>query len=81
MKLDLIMLDLLRLDLLRLDLMNTPERTESLDYEPSRGKKLLSGVVPEGLESHCRARVSQGQEYGSKTRLPPTNTREILRYA
>src|SRR5580700_4432580 len=61
-KLDLIMLSLLMLDLLRLDLLNTPERTESLDYEPSRGEKLLSDVVPEGLESHCRSRVSQGQE-------------------
>jgi hypothetical protein len=58
------MLDLLRLDRLRLDLMDTPERTESLDYEPSREEKLLSDVVPEGLESHCRSRVSQGQEYG-----------------
>src|ERR1700730_5481007 len=51
-----------KLDRTKLDLMKTPRQSRSVDYEPSRGKKLLSGVFPGGLESDCRTRASEPQQ-------------------
>jgi hypothetical protein len=46
--------------------MKNPRRSKSLDYEPSPWKKLLPDLVPEGLESDCRTRVSEWKRAKAK---------------
>jgi hypothetical protein len=46
--------------------MKNPRRGKSLDYEPSPWKKLLPDLVPEGLESDCRTRVSEWKRARAK---------------